>query len=429
MIFLSILGFLLIAPLAFLNSFTSDDYRYHFFYNGFLPSHWHKMDHFFFEIVPSLINHWEMWNGRVFAHFFVQLLMQFPHSVSGFFISVIWVTLVWLVIFLAKVKVTLGNFLVAFSVLFIALPMMGQTVFWVSGFSNYLLMTVFQLAFLASWLKSSKNWHYVLLLFLAPFVGNSEENGGPTIFLIITIITLFSNKTVKDVIKVIGLDLMGIVGFSMSVFSPGSRHRAAQGISEILSSQHLYAWFQWVKNNTFVVLLLIALLGLAHVIFVSRAKTLLNQDATRIAILGAFINVMLMFMSVDLPDRTSFSAVTFLSIIVIQLYNDIKNTRVGFALGASLFFVFVVSLSLAVTNVYGSAIINWENERTVINAKNNNETEIVILKNPSAIDWGIKKLGERYNSNFKTANLSSNPRAWYNTWYARYYGVENVKLK
>lgn len=74
---LSAIFALLIFHLNRLTLFTSDDYTYHFVYQGYLPTAHPKRINGLFSIVKSQINHWQLWNGRFVAHSIVQFFLQF----------------------------------------------------------------------------------------------------------------------------------------------------------------------------------------------------------------------------------------------------------------------------------------------------------------------------------------------------------------
>lgn len=74
----SLIFAILIFHLNRLTLFTSDDFTYHYVYQGYLPTSHPKRIHGILSIIESQINHWKMWNGRFVAHTMVQFILQSP---------------------------------------------------------------------------------------------------------------------------------------------------------------------------------------------------------------------------------------------------------------------------------------------------------------------------------------------------------------
>ncbi len=90
---LSAIFALLIFHLNRLTLFTSDDYTYHFVYQGYLPTAHPKRINGLFSIVKSQINHWQLWNGRFVAHSIVQFFLQFKKVYFDVFNTLAYLTL------------------------------------------------------------------------------------------------------------------------------------------------------------------------------------------------------------------------------------------------------------------------------------------------------------------------------------------------
>lgn len=100
----SLIFAILIFHLNRLTLFTSDDFTYHYVYQGYLPTSHPKRIHGILSIIESQINHWKMWNGRFVAHTMVQFILQFKKIYFDIINTLIYLILIWLIILIGKTK-------------------------------------------------------------------------------------------------------------------------------------------------------------------------------------------------------------------------------------------------------------------------------------------------------------------------------------
>lgn len=265
-----VVGFCLIASNT---GYSRDDWRYRFFFNGQDFNDAVQFNNFFVEIWQSLINHWEMWNGRAVAHFFVQGMMQLPHELVALVYTTVFSVLVILLQKIAINRVTLNSFLLVAVLIMLFWPAFGDSFLWISGVGNYALMIVLELSFVLVGMKFINSNHLVwsiVLLLLAPVIGNTSEIGGPAAFVFLTVYAVINKIVRMKMIQVIVADFLGIVGFLVIYFSPGTAVRKEKGDGELLvnllpnlpktveipQQQHLQggqlllSWGKWVVENS-----------------------------------------------------------------------------------------------------------------------------------------------------------------------------------
>ena len=77
--------------------YVSDDFRYHFMYEGFLPDKTPRRITNLKDIFYSMYNHYFMWGGRITAHALVQFILIFDKSIFNLVNSIVFVGLALLI--------------------------------------------------------------------------------------------------------------------------------------------------------------------------------------------------------------------------------------------------------------------------------------------------------------------------------------------
>ena len=142
--------------------FTSDDFRYNFMYESFMPNDGVQRLSSFSDIIKSMYNHYFMWGGRITAHTLVQFFLMFDKQFFNIINSIAFVGLAVLVYLHSnvskKINIPLLIGIIIFSLWFF-IPQFGLTVLWVSGAGNYLWCTIIILLFLLPYRKYLENEH------------------------------------------------------------------------------------------------------------------------------------------------------------------------------------------------------------------------------------------------------------------------------
>lgn len=128
---------------------VADDYRYCFSYAD--GSRISSVD----QIFPSMAAHRSSMNGRVLAHFLVQLFLLLPKTLFDPVNALFFTLLVWLIYRLAVWDGETRNLLLltVFGCLWLFQPDFGQVFLWLTGSVNYLWCGVFCLLWLRPWAK------------------------------------------------------------------------------------------------------------------------------------------------------------------------------------------------------------------------------------------------------------------------------------
>lgn len=145
-----LLGIFLLMLLGnFLTPYAVDDWAYmHSFATGERITR-------FGEIFPSIAAHARTMNGRLFAHFWVQLFLLLPKAVFNIVNALVFTGLIALIARLAQPEDERNNLLLlmTFCAVWVCIPRFGQVFFWLDGACNYGWGCVLGLIFLTPYIR------------------------------------------------------------------------------------------------------------------------------------------------------------------------------------------------------------------------------------------------------------------------------------
>lgn len=190
------------------------------------------------QIFGSMIAHRISINGRLVAHFMVQIFVLLPKVIFNVLNSVMFVALIYLLysakfVFDAPGSIRRDNALIivmVFCSVWLLNPSFGQVYFWLDGSINYLWGEVFALLWLIPQIKCytdrSKKLSVpfqVFYIITSLFMGAYSENTTPALVfmgLLIIALKLFFYKEKPEVWRIISLFFM-FIGFLFMVTAPG----------------------------------------------------------------------------------------------------------------------------------------------------------------------------------------------------------------
>lgn len=172
---------------------VADDYRYFFSYAD--ESRIESIG----DIFPSMAAHRYIMNGRVAAHFLVQLFLLLPPIVFKLINSLVFLALIWLIYSIARQggeHNTLG-LLAIFGCVWVFQPEFGQVFLWLTGAINYLWCAVLCLVFMLPYLdkllhdrEPSKPMRVPFVIFSVLVGAYSENSSVAVIFMVMLIIAV-----------------------------------------------------------------------------------------------------------------------------------------------------------------------------------------------------------------------------------------------
>ena len=224
-----ILIFILVLILNFLTVKTSDDLGY-------------SINNGLFDIFAREYTQYMTWTGRTVAHIIARFFLAMPKGIFNVFNSLIFCIQIELIGKHAvgpKKNVEPLLYGAIALMVFLFVPVFGQTVLWETGSCNYLWTTTIILAFLYQYRKEldvptkQKAYYPVVMLLLGIVAGWTNENtGGACILMVLCFIALYhrSYKTMKPWM-ITGL-LGAVIGFLFMIKAPGNAIRSADFMNE-----------------------------------------------------------------------------------------------------------------------------------------------------------------------------------------------------
>ncbi|MBR2048526.1 MAG: hypothetical protein IJ960_08015 [Oscillospiraceae bacterium] len=413
--------FVLMLGCNFLTEEVADDFSYHFSWiTGFriqsIP-----------EIIPSMINHARVTNGRVVAHFFVQLFEMLPKPIFNLVNSLLFVVMILLIYGIAW-NGHGNNLLLAaiFGGLWVFTPAFGQVFFWLDGSCNYLWGVVAGLVYLIPFLcdflydKPLRSpWGKGAVLLYSVLVGAYSENGTPAFVGIAVLLMLGGLILHKKRLPLWGMTSVGIatVFYVLMATAPGTLKNKGGDWSlgylwnNFLAALEKYRTLEWLLI-AFCVLLALAVLGKG------------SRDRIWLAVfffLGSLAANFMMAAAAYYPDRSMvFSAVLLIganAILFAQVWEgDWRPVPASLALVVLLYTVYF--MIPGVTDVYRSGRALRANEQYIIACREEGQREIRVP---------MVRANTKYSANHGLMYLSTESgEVWPNTSMAKYFEVDSI---
>lgn len=435
---MNILFFVAILSITFLmmytlnknTHFTSDDYRYHYMYEDVMPTDDVERIDSLSDIIPSMYNHYKIWGGRITAHVFVQAFLMFGKPVFNILNSLAFI-LLGLLIYLhcnsfKKIKPSLMLGIII--MLWFFIPQFGASILWVSGAGNYLWCTLIILIFLLPYRLYSENNNYfrdntintILMILFGIIAGWTNENtGGAMILLQMFFIGYYIlNKIKLPKWSVSGL-ISSIIGFALLVLAPGNYTRPNKNkpFIERLGGLASNSYEIMFVPIIILVILLIVYINIKNIKKINDIMISLMYFIVSIAAIGALI------LTPYAPGRVWFGPVVFIIISIGYIYSKldfnnlaIKQISIACAILFSISFMYEYGEAYSdITKTYNQ--INNQIQ-TIEDEKLKGNKDITITK--------FSKPKDDHNAFKSTANLSEDKYSWFNSWMAKYYGVDYI---
>lgn len=438
-----IFWFSLIYVLNVYTYFTSDDFRYHFIYQSYLPLEENTRINEVSQIIPSMVNHYNMWGGRIPAHTLVQFFLMLGKPIFNFINTLGYLSLGALVYYHSKSKenhsLLLFNLILLLMWFFI--PEFGLSILWVSGSGNYLWNTIIILLFLLPYRnyafnnnnivnnKVSSLIFSILMLTMGVIAGWTNENtSGAMICLTIFFIIYYKlNKKMIPIWSIIGL-IGAFIGFILLIKAPGNYLRpqmygaATESVSLII---YIKVSIIFLMNCIDEIGFLILFYGMLIVwkSYFSKKNNKINIISLCYAIASA-LAMGAMILSPERPLRTLFGTVIFMIIAIGYLFSHLVNIK---CFRNRMLFLVIIGFGLFISS-YLPALLDIKNTHEFI--MNEHVEVIKEQKNLGNMNITIKQIPtpeSTYNAFNGSANLQLNSDAWFNQWLAEYFGVDTIE--
>ena len=380
------------------------------------------------DIFPSMATHAKTMNGRVVAHFLVQLFLLLPLPIFKVINTAVFLLQILLILHLSgreynhKWLLTLSSF----ALIWVYEPAFGQVNFWLDGACNYLWSSVAALLFIAPYSKLFSEGTNIIkrlplrIIFcgLAFLAGAFAESTAITaIFIAVLLISLcFLYRTKVSIWYFIWL-LFAVLGFVFMISAPAEfKNKLAEMDIGTLRINFIAA-LDMLKSFS-VIIISFAVLAVAHFYLVEEKRTLL---LSLVLVLGALCANFVHIFAGYYPGRcASFCVVLFVAANII-LAAGLLQTDARLIIKcsvAALAVVFAYHLAFGVNDVFSTHIKITENEQRIEECR---ESGIVNVELPMFVTHS------KYSavSGLKYLDTET-PDTWPNNHMAAYYGVESI---
>lgn len=402
--------------------YAADDYSYMYSFatQKKITSVW--------EIFPSMYAHAQTMNGRLIAHFFVQLFLLLPALIFDIINTIIFIMFVLILYkyLFWNGKINVLALIAIFALVWYFVPAFGQTMFWLDGSCNYLWGCTFSLYYLYPFIKILRNekvlesnWKKILFVICGLAMGDYLETASfGTIILAILLLVAYKFVNKKAVpIWWIGSIVTMLVGFLLMMTSPGTMKNkvATSGLRGYVDN-FINAMDMYMECLSILVIVLIVM------IVCSIAAGYWKQSLLAIFFLMASLITNFMHTVASYyPPRNMFSSAIFLIVGVLILTKDLWDKKEGILITCG---CWVLLIYFSAQFVHGSWDIYNTYEKCVSRdtiaheqieeGERNLSLPLIATKTKYAALYGLNDL------NTEEADV------WSNTSLARYYDVDSV---
>ncbi|MBQ9687386.1 MAG: hypothetical protein IJV41_12710 [Oscillospiraceae bacterium] len=416
------LGFFLLLFVC--NHFTdlvADDYRYCFSYadDSRITS--------VADIFPSMAAHRLGMNGRVIAHFLVQLFLLLPKGVFNVVNSLFFVALVWLLHRLAVggARPNVLLLLCVFGCLWILQPEFGQVFLWLDGSVNYLWCAVLCLLWLLTFVREFRDnadpgtFGRILFILYSFLVGAYSENATVAMVamgLLFLALDKFYRKRPLRMWMALSLLAM-LAGFLYMMSAPAETvNKSAQMTLAVLLSNFVETGLFYLRFWP---------LMLSYVLFyclsVRRGVSLSERVLSLVFLFGSLAGHFVLTFAMYCAGRS-----TYIGLVLLIAANAVLFARLFEKPGKSPLLL-LCTLCLVVT-VWRVAVGVQDIRRTHILLRYNQELiEACVADGERDLQVPRPYARTKYSAMEGLAYLNTeDPNDWPNVYMAKYYGANSI---
>lgn len=379
------------------------------------------------QIFPSIAAHAEKMNGRLVAHFFVQVFEMLPKVFFNVVNAALFVLLIYLMYKFSKTEKK-NNLLILglFGSVWLFVPAFGQVFLWLDGACNYSWSVVFGLIFLIPFVneflynKQIKNIFLKILFVIFSFVAGafSENVSAASMFIagliVLALIFVQHKKFPIYYIVCIGFSFLGYLSM---VLAPAER--AHKGIELTLGGLrgNFIEALEMYKTIDILLVTFVILLIVACAIKVQKERLILSV----IFVAGSLCSNFLMSAAAYYPERCLLGSVIMLIIadgILLSSTFEEKYQMLSTCLLSIILLYTAYYVPIAVNDIYVSNAVIKSNEQYIYQCKDQGNLDITVP---------MPKPQTKYSAVYGLRYLSADtPDTWPNVHMSRYYEVNTI---
>lgn len=393
--------FILMLVLNFIMPYIVDDYYYMYNFNS------NSRVSNLFDIFHSLYLHYNLWGGRVLAHFFVYLFLLLPKFVFNIFNSIIFTLLVYLMyLFVRDDREDNYNMVFFIFIIMWFIPFcFGQVFLWVTGSCNYMFTSFIILLYIYQYKKKSVLKYQMFINIILGFLsGMCNENFSFGCICIIFLYMVFSKKFTKN--NIAGFVSL-IFGYLFLMLAPGNFVRF-DNVNGSFNIMIVFKKVLFLFSNYFILIFFIMFL-----LFILYKYKKLNIFYLYLFI-GGIITLFFMSLFPQISIRTFIG--TYLIFIII-FCNYIYDFNFNYLFNIVIVFIFFISYIFSLGDFY--SLRSYYNK--------------LIKVSNSCLDGDIY-YDSFYTSNYRVPGsddlelLNCDSSKSTNKDFARYYSIKSISV-
>lgn len=381
------------------------------------------------DIVMSMRGHYEILNGRIFAHSIVQFILMYDLLIFDILNAIMFVLLGYLVyrfVVLDKCKqVTL--LVIIYGTLFIKIPTFGQTVLWLDGSINYMWTMIVMLLFVLPYryyAESEKrhSWYFSLLMCIAGFfAGSCNENTSPATLLGASILMgyMLYRKVKLKLWMFLGL-IFGVIGFIWMITAPANQVRGDTSFSWLQIKDRVVNITQFIRAQTgtlFVVIL--CLFVLAYIYQMRKEKIFIAGIMLIMSLASAYA----MIFSPSFPTRAFMGTQIYMIIAGVIVFDELNIEWVSVAkklVVTYMLCLLIFQFILAFDSIMTTYLWFLERKEYIELEKEQGNTDIetfyIYSNNPYSVFYNL-------------IDLIDDSSYWTNESFAKYYEINSITAR
>lgn len=380
------------------------------------------------DCVRSMAAHRQWMNGRVIAHFLVQLFLMLPPALFKILNSLVFVTVLCLLARIAGREEGRSNLLLMglFGCVWIFMPSFGQVILWLDGSVNYLWSALFSLGMLIVYvdkfmydrdLPGLWRWVFPAAAFLTG--AYSEPSATAVIFCcaLLTLMGSLLNRQRPRAYLLLAL-ASAFAGFLFMILAPGELLNKAGRMSMsgltfgLVNAMELYRQI-W----------LLLVLYLAFAILAWQEGVELRRQLLALTLmLGSLAAIFVLAFAGYAEDRCACFGMLLIAGASGVLFPAVYKSRFRPALYFGLAVCMIVTLywgCVGLQDICESCAQQKRNEQVILSARESGLRELAL----SPVSYGTK-----YSAGAGLVYLTPDRDSWVNSAMARYYGLDSLVL-
>ena len=430
----------------------SDDYAYAFIWDGTnggnllaRPGALERVSSFG-DIFVSQWSHYFTWGGRVVAHTLVQFFLWQGKGLFNVCNTLIFLLTIVLIIWLGTGRLyrrplPLKYVAWVFACLWLCNLAFADTCLWLTAACNYLWMGSLQLLFLLPYSQAyfgnpaGKLEQYPILgrvgmLLLGILAGWTNENAG---LVTISAAAMLSWR-IRSEGRLKRWMLLGLggaaLGYALMMAAPGNFARAAI-LAGIVGGQGKETFLSHLQRGIFLLAFeLPMLLPITPLLRKSVRQRVAERGLSYLGIFAglSFFNLVMMLFSPVFPVRAGYASIVFLciaSVNALHMGGELSQESFWAPSFKRLLCVFGVTACLVTmgASLYGN-LLTWQQTKARHAMLVEHPGEAVTVAAYQMPSW----LGRLLIGHTGVSELSTDPDAWLNQLFARYYGLKSIRI-